>query len=68
VIIVAAAAPRVPQTLVAQLAPGGRIVIPVGERGGQDLMVVEKLPEGLTVRRKGKCAFVPLVGPEGFPA
>lgn len=66
VIIVAAAAPRVPQSLVAQLVPGGRIVVPVGDRGGQELIVVEKRPEGLTVRRRGKCSFVPLVGKEGF--
>jgi protein-L-isoaspartate(D-aspartate) O-methyltransferase len=67
-IIVAAAAPRVPQSLVAQLAPGGRIVIPVGERTGQELIVVEKRPEGLTVTRRGRCGFVPLVGREAFSA
>jgi protein-L-isoaspartate(D-aspartate) O-methyltransferase len=67
-IVVAAAAPRVPQSLVAQLAPGGRIVIPVGERTGQELIVVEKRPEGLTVTRKGRCGFVPLMGREAFSA
>jgi protein-L-isoaspartate(D-aspartate) O-methyltransferase len=67
-IVVAAAAPRVPQSLVAQLAPGGRLVIPVGQRHGQELMVVEKRPEGLTVARKGRCGFVPLVGKEAFTA
>ena len=66
-IVVAAASPRVPQSLVAQLAPGGRIVIPVGERTGQDLIVAENRPEGLTVTRRGACAFVPLVGGEAFP-
>ena len=65
-IVVAAASPRVPQSLVAQLAPGGRLVIPVGERTGQELMLVEKRPEGLTVTRKGRCGFVPLVGKEAF--
>ena len=67
-IVVAAAAPRVPQSLVAQLAPGGRIVIPVGERTGQELIVVQSRPEGLTVTRKGRCGFVPLVGREAFSA
>jgi protein-L-isoaspartate(D-aspartate) O-methyltransferase len=67
-IVVAAASPRVPQSLVAQLAPGGRLVIPVGDRDGQELMVVERRPEGLTVRRKGRCGFVPLVGREAFSA
>jgi protein-L-isoaspartate(D-aspartate) O-methyltransferase len=65
-IVVAAAAPRVPQSLVGQLAPGGRIVIPVGERSGQELIVVENRPEGLTVTRRGGCAFVPLVGEDAF--
>jgi protein-L-isoaspartate(D-aspartate) O-methyltransferase len=65
-IVVAAAAPRVPQSLVGQLAPGGRLVIPVGERTSQELIVVENRPEGLTVTRKGRCGFVPLVGREAF--
>jgi len=65
-IIVAAAAPRIPQTLVDQLAPSGRIVIPVGGRDGQDLLVAEQRPEGVTVVRKGACRFVPLLGREAF--
>lgn len=65
-IVVAAAAPRVPQSLVAQLSPGGRLVLPVGRRDGQELIVVDKRPEGLTVTRKGRCGFVPLVGREAF--
>lgn len=67
-IVVAAASPRVPQSLVAQLAPGGRLVLPVGDRNGQDLVVVDNRPEGLTVTRKGACAFVPLVGRDAFSA
>jgi protein-L-isoaspartate(D-aspartate) O-methyltransferase len=65
-IVVAAASPRIPQSLVAQLAPGGRMVIPVGDRTGQDLIVAANTPEGLQVTRKGACAFVPLVGTEAF--
>ncbi|HLF76632.1 MAG TPA: protein-L-isoaspartate(D-aspartate) O-methyltransferase [Dehalococcoidia bacterium] len=67
-IVVAAAAPRIPQSLVDQLAPGGRLVIPVGSRAGQELMLVELRPEGLTVTRKGACRFVPLLGAEAFAA
>ena len=65
-IVVAAAAPRVPYSLVDQLAAGGRLVIPVGDRRHQDLMVVEKRPEGLSVSRKVPCGFVPLIGREAF--
>lgn len=65
-IVVAAAAPRIPASLVAQLAPGGRIVIPVGDRSGQYLLVAELLPEGITVRREGACSFVPLLGKDAF--
>jgi protein-L-isoaspartate(D-aspartate) O-methyltransferase len=65
-IIVAAASPRIPQSLVDQLAPGGRLVIPVGGRDGQDLMLAERLPEGVTVSRKGACRFVPLIGDEAY--
>jgi protein-L-isoaspartate(D-aspartate) O-methyltransferase len=65
-IVVAAAAPRVPMTLFAQLSQGGRLVIPVGTREGQDLMVVEKRPEGPTVTRRGPCRFVPLIAREAY--
>ena len=65
-IVVGAASPRVPQSLMEQLAPGGRLVIPVGSRDGQDLLVVEKAPNGVTVTRKGGCRFVPLIGREAY--
>jgi protein-L-isoaspartate(D-aspartate) O-methyltransferase len=65
-IIVAAAAPRVPYALVDQLAAGGRLVIPVGERRQQYLMVVDKRPEGLRVSRRTPCGFVPLIGRNAF--
>jgi len=65
-VVVAAAAPRIPVSLVRQLAPGGRLAIPVGDRGSQDLLVAEKRPEGIVVTRKGPCSFVPLLGKEAF--
>ncbi|MFW9926621.1 MAG: protein-L-isoaspartate(D-aspartate) O-methyltransferase [Candidatus Thorarchaeota archaeon] len=66
-ILVAAAAPTVPQPLIDQLAPGGVMLIPVGSRGFfQELMMVEKNAEGeVTQRRWGGVAFVPLTGKYG---
>jgi protein-L-isoaspartate(D-aspartate) O-methyltransferase len=66
VIVVAAASPRVPMSLVDQLAPGGRLVIPVGDRDRQDLVRAEKRPEGVVVSRLMSCRFVPLIGAEAF--
>jgi protein-L-isoaspartate(D-aspartate) O-methyltransferase len=65
-IAVAAAAPKVPPPLYEQLEPGGRLVLPVGGREGQDLQLVVRSPEGPAVLRSVPCRFVPLVGEEGF--
>lgn len=62
VIIVAAAPDHVPQPLVDQLAPGGRLVIPVG-RVEQQLMVIEKRPDGSIFRESvAPVLFVPMTG------
>lgn len=67
-IIVTAAAPGLPESLLAQLAPGGRMVIPVGNLEQQELVQVLRTGEGISVRMLGPCRFVPLLGPEGFPS
>jgi protein-L-isoaspartate(D-aspartate) O-methyltransferase len=60
-IVVTAAPPRIPDPLLAQLAVGGRLVAPVG-RGLQELVVVERTPEGYRERRVADVAFVPMTG------
>lgn len=67
VILVSAAAPQVPPPLVEQLAMNGRLVVPVGSLEGQDLVLVKKTEDGVRSVRLGGCAFVPLIGAEGFP-
>jgi protein-L-isoaspartate(D-aspartate) O-methyltransferase len=65
-IIVTAAAPRLPEPLLAQLAPGGRMVIPVGDRAAQRLVVVARGARDLVTRDAGPVRFVPLVSPLAF--
>ncbi|MEX2372281.1 MAG: protein-L-isoaspartate(D-aspartate) O-methyltransferase [Dehalococcoidia bacterium] len=66
-IIVTAAAPEVPPPLLDQLAPGGRLVIPVGSREEQELQrVTRDIEGGVTSEDLGACRFVPLTGPHGF--
>ncbi len=66
-IIVTAAAPRLPKSLISQLAIGGRLVIPVGTLSQQELVQAPRTDEGLSLRVLGPCRFVPLLGAEAFP-
>lgn len=66
VIVVAAGAPHIPRQLLAQLAPGGRLVIPVGELRTQELVVARQTPHGIEIARRGPCGFVPLIGAEAW--
>ncbi len=65
-ILVTAGAPEVPKALSDQLADGGRLVIPVGSRDGQDVLTVERRGDQLLRRARIPCRFVPLVGVEGW--
>ncbi len=65
-ILVAAAAPAIPPSLLAQLRVGGRMALPVGPREEQELLLALKTGEGVSVSTLGRCRFVPLLGPEGF--
>jgi len=67
-IVVTAAAPSIPKALREQLSPdGGRLVIPVGDRSRQELMLVVRHGDEWRDRNEGPCVFVPLVGEGGFP-
>jgi len=61
-IIATAAAPKVPDELLAQLAIGGRMVIPVGSRYMQELCKITKLEKQNKVDSLGSCRFVSLIG------
>src|SRR5271157_2363354 len=65
-ILVAAAAPRIPESLVAQLVDGGRLVVPVGNRYEQQVQIVRKVGGKTVVNGHDLCRFVPLVGQEGW--
>lgn len=67
VIVVTAAAPKIPPALLEQLADGGRLAIPVGTLLRQDLLLIFK-HEGQTVTRMlDPCMFVPLIGKQAWP-
>ncbi len=65
-IIVTAGAPRVPADLLAQLANGGRLVIPVGSRYVQELCKITKRRGKNVVQNLGGCRFVSLIGKDAW--
>jgi len=68
-ILVAAGGPEIPQPLLEQLAPGGRLVGPFGSREEQRLVRVRRRPDGAFEREViGRCRFVDLVGTHGWAA
>ncbi len=67
-ILVAAGGPEVPQPLVDQLTPRGRMIIPLGVKGAQTLTLVRRTASGIEVTALGDARFVPLVGEHGFDA
>jgi protein-L-isoaspartate(D-aspartate) O-methyltransferase len=65
-ILVSAASPDVPAPLVEQLAIGGRMVIPLGDKEAQTLTLVERLEDRVRTSTIADVRFVPLVGEFGF--
>lgn len=67
-ILVAAGSPEIPPPLVEQLAPGGRMIIPLGAKGVQTLTLVRRTTDGVQTTPIGGARFVPLLGEHGFDA
>jgi protein-L-isoaspartate(D-aspartate) O-methyltransferase len=66
-ILVAAASPNIPEPLVEQLAPAGRMVLPLGDRDAQALTLVQRdADSGVNITTLGDVRFVPLLGKHGF--
>lgn len=66
-ILVTAGAPAVPEALAQQLAPGGRLVIPVGDEASQTILRIRKEADGSLTSETGVgCRFVPLIGQQGW--
>ena len=67
-ILVTAAVPHIPAPLPDQLAPGGRLVVPLGDLAAQELVIVTRRPagDGFEERRAGGVRFVPLISRLAF--
>ncbi len=65
-IIVTAGAPKIPETLLAQLVIGGRLVVPVGARHEQELYKITRGRDKNMVQSLGGCRFVPLIGEDAW--
>jgi protein-L-isoaspartate(D-aspartate) O-methyltransferase len=65
-IVVTAAAPSPPPCLLEQLAPDGRLVIPIGDLASQRLVVYHRVGDGYEKRATTPCRFVPLLSPHAF--
>jgi len=65
-ILVAAAAPSAPAPLLAQLAEGGRMIVPVGDVENQDLQLIERSHDTFRTTMLEPCRFVPLLGAHGW--
>jgi protein-L-isoaspartate(D-aspartate) O-methyltransferase len=66
-VLVAAGGPSIPEPLVEQMKPGGKMVIPIGvDTKLQNLVRVTRTGKGYTTEDFGACAFVPLIGEHGW--
>jgi protein-L-isoaspartate(D-aspartate) O-methyltransferase len=59
-IVITCASDRIPETLLGQLADGGRMILPLGGRWGQELVLIKKTGESVEKTHLGGCIFVPM--------
>ncbi|MCD4740928.1 MAG: protein-L-isoaspartate(D-aspartate) O-methyltransferase [Desulfobacteraceae bacterium] len=65
-IIVTAGGEEIPEPLIKQLAPGGKLIMPVGGNFTQELIIVKKTTKGIITKNLGGCRFVKLIGQHGW--
>jgi protein-L-isoaspartate(D-aspartate) O-methyltransferase len=65
-ILITAAGPEIPKTLIEQLVDGGRIVAPIGDNSSQTLTVLTKVGTQTRTQKLMDCSFVPLIGKYGW--
>ena len=65
-IMVTAGAPRIPEPLKEQLAEGGRMIVPVGNKFSQDLIKMTRVKGAFREENLGGCRFVDLIGLHGW--
>jgi protein-L-isoaspartate(D-aspartate) O-methyltransferase len=65
-IIVTAGAPHIPESLIGQLREDGRLIIPIGDEGIQDLKRIIRTKDGVKEESLGGCRFVKLIGKNGW--
>ena len=65
-IMVTAGAPKVPEPLLKQLADGGKMIIPIGNKYSQDLIKVTRVNDRFVEKNLGGCRFVDLIGEHGW--
>jgi protein-L-isoaspartate(D-aspartate) O-methyltransferase len=66
-ILVTAGSPSLPQPLLEPLAPGGRLLVPIGDRDEQVLTLVRRTEAGFASQEITRCVFVPLIGRFAWP-
>ena len=65
-IMVTAGAPKVPEPLLEQMAEGGRMIIPIGDKFSQELIKVKRIKKDFKKENLGGCRFVDLIGIHGW--